>query len=128
MMSESHEVDEASKLLDDPAYDSNFSLTPERIASLLVALAYLLISPILFPAGSWSHLMADILIRILSLAFPLACIWFSDDLAEYFRDGNLAPEITHASSGTWVRFGGWLLLLLPILIYLLVRLLDYLYG
>lgn len=100
----------------------------ERIVSLLVAVAYLLLSPVLFPANSWSHLMADTLIRIMSLAFPLACIWFSDDLAEYFRDGNLAPEITHASSAVWVRLGGWLLLFLPVLLYLLIRLLDSLYG
>ena len=99
----------------------------QRIASLLVAMAYLLVSPILFPANSWSHLMADIIMRILSLAFPLACIWFAEDMAEYYRDGTLFPEITTPSSARFVRFGGWILLLLPVLIYLLVRLLSWLY-
>jgi hypothetical protein len=99
----------------------------ERIASLVIGVAYLLVSPILFPADSWSHLVADILMRILSLAFPLACIWFADDLGEYFRDGTLAPEITTPSSGTFVRIGGWVLLLLPVLLFLLIQLLDYLY-
>lgn len=99
----------------------------ERIASLLVATAYLLVSPILYPADTWSHLVADIFIRILALAFPLACIWFADDLAEYYRDGNLAPEITTSSPATFVRLGGWVLLLLPVLLFLLIQLLDYLY-
>lgn len=110
--------------------DSDWSLSGdwERIASLVIAVAYLLVSPILFPADSWSHLVADILIRILALAFPLACIWFPDDLGEHFRDGNLTPEITTSSSGTFIRFGGWVLLLLPVLLFLLIQLLDHLYG
>ena len=99
----------------------------QRVASLVIAIAYLVVSPILFPANSWSHLMADIIMRILSLAFPLACIWFGDDLGEYYRDGTLFPSITTASSGRFVRLGGWILLLLPVLIFLLVRLLESLY-
>jgi len=110
--------------------ESDWSLSGDwqRIVSLLVAIAYLLISPILFPSNSWSHLMADIIIRILALAFPLACIWFADDLAEYYQGGTLFPEITTPSPGKFVRFGGWVLLLLPVLIFLLVRLLISLYG
>ena len=100
----------------------------QRVASLVVAIGYLLVAPILFPTNSWSHLMADIIMRILSLAFPLACIWFADDLGEYYRDGILAPEITTSSPGKFVRLGGWMLLLLPLLIFLLVRLLNSLYG
>jgi hypothetical protein len=54
--------------------ESDWSLFEDwqRVASLAIAIAYLLVSPILFPANSWSHLMADIIMRILSLAFPLA--------------------------------------------------------
>jgi hypothetical protein len=99
----------------------------QRVASLVIAIAYLLVSPILFPANSWSHLMADIIVRILSLAFPLACIWFGDDLAEYYQDGTFLPRITTASPGRFVRLGGWILLLLPVLLFLLVRLLEFLY-
>jgi hypothetical protein len=110
--------------------ESDWSLFEDwqRIASLLVALAYLLVSPILFPANSWSHLMADIIMRILSLAFPMACIWFADDLAEYYRDGTLFLRITTPSPATLVKLGGWILLLLPVIIFLLVRLLYSLYG
>ena len=99
----------------------------QRLASLATAVGYLVVSPILFPANSWSHLMADIIMRILSLAFPLACIWYGDDLGEYYQDGTLLPRITTASPGRLVRVGGWILLLLPVLLFLLVRLLESLY-
>jgi hypothetical protein len=72
--------------------------------------------------------MADIIMRILSLAFPLACIWFADDLAEYYRDGTLLPSITTSSPGRFVRVGGWILLLLPVLLFMLVRALDSIYA
>ncbi len=111
----------------DSESDLSLSGDWQRISSLLIAIAYLLVSPFLFPAKSWSHLMADIMIRILGLAFPLACIWFADDLADYYRDGTIFPEITTPSAGRFVRFGGWILLLLPVLLFLLKRLLDYLY-
>lgn len=114
--------------VDDPHSDWSMSGNWQRIASLLIAFAWLLVSPILFPADSWSHLVADILMRILALAFPLACIWFAEDLAAYYQDGNLFPEITTPSSGALVRFGGWVLLLLPVLLFLLIQLLDHLYG
>ena len=113
---------------DDAQSDWGLSGDWERIGSLVVAAAYLLVSPILYPAATWSHFVADILIRILALAFPLACIWFADDLAEFYRDGTLFPEITTPSRGTFVRLGGWVLLLLPVLIFFLVQLLDHLYG
>ena len=110
--------------------ESDFSLSGDwqRIASLIVAIAYLLVAPILFPSRTWSHFMTDIIIRLLSLAFPLACIWFPDDLAQYFRDGSRFPEITTPSAGRFVRLGGWVLLLLPVWVFLLMNLLDYLYG
>jgi len=99
----------------------------QRVASLIVAMVYVVVSPILFPANSWSHLMADIIMRILSLAFPLACIWFADDLAEYYQDGTLFPRITTPSPGRFVKWGGWILLLLPVLLFLLMQSLEYLY-
>jgi len=99
----------------------------QRTTSIAIAIAYLLVAPILFPANSWSHVMADTIMRILSLAFPLACIWFGDDLGEYYQDGILFPRITTKSRGSFVKLGGWILLLLPVFLYLLVRLLDSLY-
>ena len=127
-MSRRHIVEEPGTLNSDSESDWSLFGDWQRIVSLLVAIVYLLVSPILFPANTWSHLMADIIMRILSLAFPLACIWFADDLGEYCRDGTLFPEITTPSPGRFVRLGGWILLLLPVLLFLLVRLLDSLYG
>ena len=121
-MSESDRSRE-SPLVDDAEVGLSFFSDWQRGASLIIAIAYLLVAPFLFPANSWSHLMTDIIVRNLSLAFPLACIWFADDMAE-FQDGTLFPRITTASSGRFVRLGGWLLLLLPVLVFLLVRLLD----
>jgi hypothetical protein len=72
--------------------------------------------------------MADIIMRVLALAFPLACIWFADAMAEYYEDGALFPRVTTASPAGFVRLGGWVLLLLPVLIFLLVRLLGSLYD
>lgn len=100
----------------------------QRPVSLLVALAYLVVTPFLYPEETWAHVTADLLITLLCLAFPLACIWFAEDLAEYYRDGNLVPEITTPSNSNFVRLGGWILLLLPILLFLLMRVLDSLYG
>ena len=115
-----------SLLNDDPEAGLSFFSDWQRVTSLVIAIAYLFVSPFLFPANSWSHLITDIILRILSLAFPLACIWFADDMAEFY-DGTLFPRITTASSGRFVRLGGWLLLLLPVLVFLLVRLLESLY-
>ena len=127
-MSKSNKVDESCTPTEDSQSDWSLFGDCERIGSLVVAAAYLLVSPILYPAATWSHFVTDILIRVLALAFPLACIWFADDLAEFYRDGTLFPEITTPSLGTHVRLGGWVLLLLPILIFLLVLLLNRLYG
>jgi hypothetical protein len=127
-MSESRQSRESSyESQRDSKLDSTLYWDWQRLTSLAIAIAYLLVSPILFPANSWSHLMADIIMRILSLAFPLACIWYGDDLGEYYQDGILFPRITTASPGRFVRLGGWILLLLPVLIFLLVRLLEFLY-
>ena len=127
-MSESRQSRESSyESQRDSKLDSTLYWDWQRLTSLAIAIAYLLISPILFPTNSWSHLMADIIMRILSLAFPLACIWYGDDLGEYYQDGILFPRITTASPGRFVRLGGWTLLLMPVLIFLLVRLLEFLY-
>lgn len=127
MTSDSEELSAAKESIESEQSDWSLFGDWERIASLLVAISYLVLAPFLYPADSWSHLIVDFFMRTLGLAFPLACIWFAEDLAEYYRDGTLFPEITTSSRPVYVRIGGWLLLLLPFLIYLLIRLLDSLY-
>ena len=112
----------------DSESDFSFGGDWQRIASLLVAIAYLFVAPLLFPARTWSHWMLFTIMSIFSLAFPLACIWFPDDLAEFYQDGTLFPEITTPSSGKLVRLGGWVLLLLPVWVLLLVHLFAYIYD
>ena len=127
MMSDSEELGSAKESIESEQSDWSLFGDWQRITALLVAMGYLALAPVLYPADSWSHLIVDFFMRTLALAFPLACIWFAEDLAEYYRDGNLFPEITTSSGAVYVRIGGWLLLLLPFLIYLLIRLLDSLY-
>lgn len=127
MTSDSEDLGAAKESIESDQSDWSLFGDWQRIASLLVAISYLALAPVLYPADSWSHLIVDFFMRTLALAFPLACIWFAEDLAACYRDGNLFPEITNSSGAFFVRIGGWLLLLLPFLIYLLIRLLDSLY-
>ena len=126
-MNKGGKEDRSSTLSDDSESRRSLPGNWQRVVSLFIATAYVLLWPIVFPPKSLSHLMGGFLIRTLSLAFPLACIWFGDDIGEYYRDGRLFPEITGPSPGRFVRWGGWMLLLLPVLIVLLGWLLDYLY-
>ena len=87
----------------------------ERTLSLIVAAAYLVITTLF--AYSKGRLVVDLLIVCAGLLFPLACIWFGDELGEYL--GALpGPGITRKSPGWMVRIGGWVLLLLPAIVFL----------
>ena len=55
---------------------------------------------------------------------PLGCIWFSDEIGKYTGpSGNLGfgsgRYISEASPSAIVKFVGWILLFLPIVIYLI---------
>lgn len=53
------------------------------------------------------------------LLFPLICIWFADEMGDYA--GTLpGPAITRRSPGWMVELGGWILLLLPVIICVFV--------
>lgn len=51
-----------------------------------------------------------------ALLFPLACIWFPNELREYF-DGPFEAALSHKSPAWMVRVGGWVLLLLPAVLF-----------
>lgn len=53
------------------------------------------------------------------LLLPLACIWYSDALGE-FTGGFGGRAITATTPGCFVAFIGWLLLLLPLVIGLIL--------
>jgi hypothetical protein len=51
------------------------------------------------------------------LVLPLACIWFGDEMGDYVGTWPISGGgITNKTPGWLVRAGGWLLLLLPIII------------
>ena len=57
------------------------------------------------------------------LALPLACIWFSEAMGDYTGlNFGTRPAISRTTPGCFVAFGGWLLLLLPIIIGLIMYL------
>ena len=53
------------------------------------------------------------------LLIPLLCIWFGDEMGNYV--GALpGPAINKSTPGCLVRVGGWVLLLLPVFILLIL--------
>jgi hypothetical protein len=79
-----------------------------RIASLVVAAVYLI-------AASCSGDTKAILTVAMYLILPLSCIWFSEAMGDYtgFARGGY---IDTKSPGCLVAAGGWLLLLLPVIV------------
>ena len=86
----------------------------ERTLSLIIAAVYIVITAVF--AYSKGKLVADLLIVCGALLLPMACIWFGDELGEYI--GALpGPGITRKSPGWMVKTGGWVLLLLPTIVF-----------
>jgi len=78
-----------------------------RIASLVIAIAYLILA--YFAGGP------EAVVKIgIYLILPLACIWYSDELGSC--TGVMRAQFINAESpGCLVAFGGWLLLLMPVI-------------
>jgi hypothetical protein len=54
---------------------------------------------------------------VMFLILPLGCIWFADEMGDYMGTLPISGGgITNTTPGWLVRIGGWLLLLLPIII------------
>ncbi|HEX3249911.1 MAG TPA: hypothetical protein VHS05_10825 [Pyrinomonadaceae bacterium] len=88
-----------------------------RALSLIIAAVYLVVSGLF--AKSIAHLLADLLFVGGALLLPMACIWFAEELGEYI--GTLpGPRINRRSPAWMVKIGGWVLLLLPAIIFLFV--------
>lgn len=88
-------------------------LLKSRLLSGMVALLYLGGSIVAGdPETIWKVAMFLIL--------PLACIWFSDAMGGY-KGFNFAtrPAITRRTPGIFVAFGGWLVLLCPLVLALI---------
>lgn len=87
-----------------------------RIVSLIISATYLIIAYI------WGG--SEMLFRILLfLILLLACIWFSEEMGSYTGiTGIDSPGITKESPPSFVKFMGWILLLLPAIIGIILKL------
>ena len=79
-----------------------------KIISLIISVIYLVVAYIY--GGT-----EDLLKFLLFLMFPLACIWFGDEMGGWTGTIKL-HLVTSQSPGCLVRFMGWILLLLPVII------------
>ena len=88
-----------------------------RALSLVVALVYAAITG--YFGLRDGTVITDLFLVGVALAFPLACIWYPDELGEYY--GSLpGPAITRTSPGWMVKLGGWILLLLPAILCFII--------
>lgn len=95
-----------------PDWFPNFS----RALSLFVASIYVGVTIYFAQRGT---AIAHVARMAPGLLFILACIWFGEELGEYV--GSLpGPAITQRSPGWMVKVGGWVLLLLPAIIFYFV--------
>jgi hypothetical protein len=89
-----------------------------RFLSLIIAAAYVLLS--LLVAQSLKAAIGQVLFVSALLMLPLACIWFADEVGSY--PGALpGPSITKQTPAAFVKVGGWILLMLPLVAYWLMR-------
>jgi hypothetical protein len=73
---------------------------------------------LIYTIGAFAGGGAEVGLKVLLfLVLPLACIWFGDEMGDYMGTWPVsAGGITNPTPGWLVRAGGWLLLLLPIVI------------
>ena len=81
--------------------------------SLVIAVGYIITSLIVYQPLSLRDGIGLFLIKFLTIVFPVACIWFGDDLNDFLSDFG---TIDKPSPAGWVRIGGWCLLALRVLI------------
>lgn len=90
-----------------------------RLLSLIVAAGYILFRLYISPPTSLNEVVAAVLILGASVVFPLACIWFAEELGDYVgaSPGTAYDRPTPAGL---VRVGGWVLLILPFIVWFFV--------
>ena len=84
----------------------------KRLISGIVAILYLIGA---YFGGGGKGLLQTIGFLVL----PMACIWYSDEMGDF--TGNTGRGlITSTTPGCLIAFGGWLLLLLPVIAALIM--------
>lgn len=70
----------------------------------------------IYLVGSYAHGGIESAWKVgLGLLLPLACIWFADAMGDY-TGGTTGGGLTSPTPGWLVCIGGWLMLLLPLII------------
>jgi len=85
------------------------SMSWNRIVSGLLAATYIVVA--LYYGGTEAGFKMAVF-----LVLPLACIWFSEAMGDYTRPPIWRGAIIIKSPGLFVRFFGWLLLVMPAII------------
>lgn len=99
---------------------TNFGIS--RFFSLVVAAGYL--SIILFAPGAESiqSRLGLLLITAGYLVLPLVCIWFGEEIGNYMGTFP-GPAINRRTPGCLVSGAGWVLLLFPVIVVLIMAIL-----
>jgi hypothetical protein len=84
-----------------------------KILSLLVAGVYLLIPIVMYICGN-QEAFEGIVMVLIYLVLPMACIWYGDELGGL--TGIKYGLVSSTSPGWGVEVIGWLLLLLPLIV------------
>ena len=85
----------------------------------MIAAGYLLVLLFMPRSGSIPGKLGILLAVAAYLLLPLLCIWFGDEMGNY--TGTLpGPAINKPTPGCLVRIGGWVLLLLPVIVLLIM--------
>lgn len=83
-----------------------------KTISLVISIIYLIFAYI---TGSSELLLKTLLFLLL----PLACIWFGEAMGNYIGPAfGVRPHITKESPGCLVTFMGWVLLILPLVLFI----------
>lgn len=86
-----------------------------KLLSIVIALSYTMIA-------YWQRGQRDAALVIAMCVFPLLLIWFPTALGDHVGFGPSRMATTKTSPGVMVSFMGWILLLLPLIIYGLLHL------
>lgn len=81
----------------------------------MIAAIYIIACLLIYQPKSLRQGIGIFLVRSLSVLFPLACIWFGDDMDDYLITSH---SIMKASPTGWIGVGGWCLLFLRLIIIL----------
>ena len=81
-----------------------------KFLSIIIAITYLILA--YTSSGGVAVLQASF-----CLVLPLACIWLGDAMGGYSGRGMGRGAISHSTPGCFVAFGGWLFLLLPVILW-----------